>query len=603
MKIDGVPKSKLDGPQIDRRTALKLLGGTGAAVALAGCSGNGGSGGTDDGSSGGSGGTDDGSSGGDGGRYGGSVSYSILQDSFGHLHPFMINQAEDLIVTGNVVSHLWKYDQNFNIYGDVAEDWEYTAPDTLEIQIRDNVTVHPPYGGNFDAEDMKYSMNLFGDVERGPESGQRDRFVDTIEVIDDYRIRLNMPQAFGAFVPLVTARQDLGWVVPPAVYEDKGFDGMEQKPAGTGPFYISERSPGDSITLVRHEDYHLTDDNGNQLPYVDEIEFSLIPEASTQLSALRSGDIEAANIMSWETFQSAQNSSDLEIITRPRGGWTGIAPLTQNPAKVAEENPEYLAAAGYYDDPGQYRDFSPPTTDVRVRRAMAKAIDRQDVVNRGFFGESVTNHNIWPRTVGDYLWAPDEAGSTIRDEPGQVYDPEGARQLLDEAGYTGSPRMELDMIVRTREQRLAVVAQDNLSDVGIKVNLQALQSAQFWQEVYSYTYPLVFYSQNGQPDPWSSVFRQYSTPMEGTNAGVWQKGLWFDEEFTEAAAEMNRYEPGSEERLALCKTMEDRFFDEEDGYPDIRATEAVVPRGHQSYIKGQSMPFDFTFFQGMWKDN
>jgi ABC-type transport system substrate-binding protein len=163
--------------------------------------------------------------------------------------------------------------------------------------------------------------------------------------------------------------------------------------------------------------------------------------------------------------------------------------------------------------------------------------------------------------------------------------------------------MELDMIVRTREERIAVVAQDQLSEVGIEINLQALQSSQFWQEAYSYTFPLLFYSQNGQPDPWSSVFRQFATPTEDTNAGVWQKGLWFDEEFTEAALQLNDYEPESEERLELCKTLEDRFLHEEDGYPDIRAAEAVIPRGHASYVEGQSMPFDFTFLQQTYKDN
>jgi peptide/nickel transport system substrate-binding protein len=615
--VDGVDVEDLEGPIIDRRTTLKMLSVAGLSTGLAGCSGDGGDGGSGgDGGDGGSGGDGgDGGSGDDGtpeptsDKYGGRLQLGVNNDAFNQLHPFVSTLTYEFIVTHNVMAHLWKMNQDYEVYGEIAKNWEYVEPDTLRIEMYEDVTMNKPFEKNITSEDVKFSMNLFGETDKSPRQSQRNNWIDDIETPDDYTVVINHPETFAPFIPIVASRQDIGQVLTEEAWDEKGFDGYNRMPVGAGAFRITNREEADSFTLEANENYHLTDDDipglegdGNQLPFLEGIDAKFLPEGATLFSALRSGDIDAAARLPAELFPQADEEDALQAYGAMNGGFGGLGLMCNNPAEIAEEHPEWVRIPGYYEDPGEFKDWDPVTSDVRVRRAIAHAIDRESLIERATFGLSEESHNIWCSTMGPDYWSDDETGSPTRDEPGQVYDPEKAEELLDEAGYTGEPRLELDMLAESVERRVAVVLQEQLSQVGIDVNLNVQDSGSFWPEIYSFNHTLQLFSQAGQADPWQAVYRQFAIPEEGTQKGVWQKYLWFDEEMTEMAENINAAPYKSDERREIISGIEDRFLNDDLGHPVALAFESFVPLAQQNYVNDIENPYGYNRYHYAWTD-
>jgi peptide/nickel transport system substrate-binding protein len=422
---------------------------------------------------------------------GGTLTIGINADEIVHTHPFMTSLVDDNNLADPIYSHLWRYNDDYEIIGDAAEDWEYIDDTTLRVKIRENITFHKGYG-QATSEDVRYSLDLLGETEQSPNTSQRKEWIETIETPDDYTVLIKHPHVFAPYIPLTTSRPMLGRLVSREAYEELGFDGFQDMPIGSGPFVLTERNRGDSFTLEKHDDWHKTDDNGNQLPYLDKIEGKLIPEPATLFNALRTGEVDWVNKLTFELFQSADQEDQLNAYPVEIGGFLAVTMMCSNPAEVADK----AVLAGYFEEAEEYNDFEPVTLDVEVRKAISKAIDRKDVSERGTFGIGRPNHLLWPASIS-HIWEDDETGSQLRDEPSHVYAPDEAERILEEAGYTGDPRLELTFLVNKPNERVGQVIAEHLRNVGIKTNLRVLESASFWPEFYSYKHPLGLTSAGG----------------------------------------------------------------------------------------------------------
>ncbi|MFB6221948.1 MAG: ABC transporter substrate-binding protein [Halolamina sp.] len=536
-----IDQSDLEGPKIDRRTTMKLLGAAGvsaSASALAGCTGG----------SGGEGG--DGTAGEGAKQTGGSVTVGWMIDNIEFLDPHMVGLGEQIEIHSNIFNGLVKLNENIEIVGDAAKDWSLPDDTTYVFQLREGITFHN--GDTLDAEAVKWSLErLAGD--ESLEHHAKMANVESVEATGEYEVTVNLSKPTAPFISfMLRGPGRAGTIVHKSAADDP--DAYNREPVGSGPFKLTGRTSGESLTLEAYDDYWETDEDGNQLPYLDKIEIKLIPEPSTLWSAVESGEVAYANIMTGEFAQQAEGRNDLNVAASSAGDWACVAPLTTNPQEVPEQA-KY--ASGYDEVTDKWEGEDLPTTDPKVRKALSLAIDREEIVEKAWFGYAETAHALYNPAIG---WLYDHLGGDEPD-PGQYQDVERAKQLLDEAGYTGDPRLEFSVLALPEDEREMTVIQEQWREIGVETSLDIQQESSYWDNIYRYEHTVTTYGGAADVDPWMSDFKQLGTPDPETGMGAWQKNLWSNEKFDEAILEATRT-PDLDKRAKIYEDAHEAFIED-----------------------------------------
>jgi peptide/nickel transport system substrate-binding protein len=307
----------------------------------------------------------------------------------------------------------------------LAESWEGEPTDTVyTFHLRQGVTFQDgtPFNAeavkiNFDrmqnfVEELQASAYYYGQVFNGfgPEN-----LIESIEAPDENTVVFNLkePQPtflYGLVLPCFG-------IVSPAVLEATNADdpagtfGTEVTQGGTGPFILDSYTPDEEATLVRNEDYW------GDKALLDRLIIRPIADPAARLQALQGGSIQGYDLVA---------PSDYEAVTD--GGFQLTERLSFNTLYLGL-NPdarENAIAAGreYYGDSGES-----PLKDVNVRRAIELAIDKEALIGPFYGGRGSVATTFMPETS---QWADAiAAGVTPND-----FDPDAARQLLADAGYT-----------------------------------------------------------------------------------------------------------------------------------------------------------------------
>lgn len=317
--------------------------------------------------------------------------------------------------------------------GQIAESWE--NPDELSwtFKLRPGVMFHdrePVNGRELTVEDVVWSF------ERGMEPGafQYSEFSDLItrvEATDAETLRVELSEPFAPFLQYVAS--DYSWIVAPESGEDGDFR-SDASAVGTGPFMLSEYSPGVSARLQAHPDYFLPDQ-----PLVDDIEWSFSSDPSALASGLLAGQFDRIfTVLEPEDYGRYEDAgivlSDPEL-----GGFNLI----------------YLRAD------------QEPFNDVRMRRAVSLAIQREAIVE-GLFGGVGELSTAVPPWWPDWWVHPSELG----DDSSNFlrYSPDESRQLMADAGYPDGIDLPYHSTLTsfgTRFNQLFEVTQQQLQAVGI----------------------------------------------------------------------------------------------------------------------------------------
>ena len=300
------------------------------------------------------------------------------------MDPHVGKEIAAVVVTNNIFATLLAKDENGEIIPYVAESWEQVDDVTIDFKIREDITFHD--GSPCTAEDVAYSLN------RAINSAYVSYIIDyasEAEVLDEYNVRLHLKAPFlGALINLTVP---FTAIVPKDIVESDP-DGFLEHPIGCGPYEFVEWSHGNYCTLKAYDDYFLGKAK------TENITFRIIPEASQRTIALENGEVDMIYDLAVNDIPIIESNPDLQ--------------LYQN-----ESVTTWYLALNCQD---------PILSDVRVRQAIAKAINVQEIIDSVLYGAGTPANSLIP---------PSCIGYPGDDMPYYEQDIEGAKELLAEAGY------------------------------------------------------------------------------------------------------------------------------------------------------------------------
>jgi peptide/nickel transport system substrate-binding protein len=357
-----------------------------------------------------------------------------------------------------VADGLFDYDKDLNVIPRLAKEWSWTHDHLqLTVKIHENVKWHD--GVPFTADDIKYTIDKIKD----PKSRSDNKIasfekVKKVEVLDPYTIRLYYTEPYA---PALAALADNIYFIAKHIYENENWfeSPYNFKPMGTGPYKFVEWDRGNRIILERNPDYW-----GEKKPYLDRIVYLIRQEETVRFQSLLSGEVDYA------TMKPVQ--------------WVKEAATPAFEARF-HKHLYYVQSFNYvgWNMDGSNSFF----LDKKVRQAMALAFDRKGVSDTIFYGL----YKVAACSQHPSSWA---LNPKIQPWP---YDPEKAKALLEEAGWSdrngdgvrenasGKPFRFTALIPAQIEitNQIAQVMREQFRKVGLEMDIQPLEWAVFLQRV------------------------------------------------------------------------------------------------------------------------
>lgn len=371
-------------------------------------------------------------------KYGGTLRVGLRKD-ITHLNPFVEYLSTNALVRSLVYEGLTDVNKNLEVVPSLAESWSISK-DGKEyvLHLRRGVVFHN--GKEFDADDVKWSLEYILEPKNRAYSGGSVSSIDKVTVIDKHSVKLNLKEPFA---PLLAIGLSSDTVILPKNSIAYG-EVPKAAPAGTGPFQFVEWSRDNQIRQVANKKYW---EKG--VPYVDEVIFKPIPSSDVRFVSLRAGDMDLIEQVPYPTVNDIKKGKYAEIKLAP-------APIAA--FRMLKMNVD----APYFKDP-------------RVRRAVAYAIDRKAFIEGAAFGHGEPAYQVYPK---GWKWY-------FEDVKNIEMDLEKAKALLAEAGYPNGFKSFME--ARQGEDADNLMIQNQLKRIGIDLELKTMDFASVQKSLYEAT--------------------------------------------------------------------------------------------------------------------
>lgn len=358
-------------------------------------------------------------------------------------------------VTGSLYDTLvWYNSTTGKVEPMIAESWEWEDDCTVLLHLRQDVK--DLKGNPITAEDVLFSMQ--NAKEHRAEASYYN--VEESEVVDPYTFRLRTNAPYSQAVDAL-ANKAMAIVSKAEVEAAGGLEAcMTNAACGTGMYKVKEWVTGEKIVVERNEHYY------GEPGYYKYIEFHFIPDSATRAMALRSHDVDVA---------SGIPSAVVEEVN-----------ATEGVDALQIKAPVVLAAA--FNLYGQNTKY---VSDPAVRKAISMAINREAVVGVAYRNYGEVADSMYP--AHHYLYKAPAA------EDAYKFDPEAAKKVLSDAGYAEGEITINILVNATHYTTVAEVVQNNLTAIGINVELNILEVASWIAESGKGEYDIIlsnFYSSN-----------------------------------------------------------------------------------------------------------
>ncbi len=363
------------------------------------------------------------------------VAYQVQPPSF---DPHFTNATATRDTSRNVFETLLSFDEKYEVKPVLAESYEESKDGKIiTFHLRKGVKFHN--GNEMVADDVVASMNRWKSINtQGIAYFSNSEFRKE----DDYTITLNMNKPLTIAKYILANPNHFAGIMPKEVIQavtDKGVTEF----IGTGPFKYNKWVQDQYIHLVKNEEYQtLSSPEGGMVgkrePLVDNLYFYFVPDSSTRLNGIQTGEYDVALAIPTDSISKVENDPNLEQHIYSGGYMTIILNKRQ----------------GLF-------------TNEKARKAINMAVNKRDALAAAFSNEKyfTLEHGLLAKSYSNWY---NDAGKEVYDQ----YDPEEARQLLKEAGYQGEPVRMLTTRDYEDQYQVAIVVQQQLEEIGVNVDLQ-----------------------------------------------------------------------------------------------------------------------------------
>ncbi len=320
----------------------------------------------------------------------------------------------------------------------LAESWTESRDGLVyEFKLKRGLKFHN--GDPLTAEDVKFSFDRYN----GAGAREYRARVRSMDIVDPLTVRFTLKEPWPDFMTFYgTTATAAGIVLPKKYFESVGPDGFKAKPVGAGPYKFVSQRPGVEIVLEANTAYW------RHAPYVRKLTLKSVPDSTTRLAMLRSGETDYALFLDGPEAQTLKNDARYKLV-------------------------DTRHASIFWIEFADQWDPKSPWADKRLRQAVNYSLDRKSINEAACLGFCPPAGVIVPRVMDFALQVPPHP-----------YDPQKAKQLLAEAGYPNG----LDAGEFTPIPGFSTVAEsalNNLNAAGIRVRMRLMERAAFyaaWQE-------------------------------------------------------------------------------------------------------------------------
>ena len=406
-------------------------------------------------------------------------------------------------------------------------------------------------GSPLNASDVKFSL----DRAKNPDNGAWNSLIasiDTVTATNSSTVTLGLkyadptlPAALATFnTAIMPQKQFMAMAGEKDADKAKAF---AEKPVGSGPFMLSEWKKGSSMTLKRNPNYWGKDADGQALPYLDELDFQIIPDDNTRILKLQSGELDGAEFIPLARVAELKKDDKLNMQLFPSTEVDNVIMNNRPKLKDGSDN---------------------PLSNQKVRQALNYATDKNAIIQLVTFGLAKPSRSFMSSATPLYAA-----------QHGYVYNLEKAKSLLKQAGFAGGFETSVMITAGNADQTaIASALQQMWSQLGVKLKIEQLESAanrakyranDFSMRVSKWTDDIA------DPSEITSYFAIYKN-VESLHTG-------FQNEKLEAIFEQSQRETSRIKRASMYRTIQSIY---NDAAPMIFLYEAPYPVALQKSVKG-----------------
>ncbi len=397
----------------------------------------------------------------------------LVQNDWVTLDP-LFNSAEPngtTMIYGHWV--LWEPDPDSGVWGpvpDMVASWEL-GDQEITLSLQEGIVFHD--GTAWNAEVAKWnldrmifhpastmkayltSVDISNEDQAALDSLAGDSATfeyssNAVEIVDDATVRIHITQPIASFLASISDAVQWNNPISPTAFNDQGRQEYARNPVGSGPFRFVEWQSGNQVVLERNPEYWKTAEDGEPLPYLDQIVYRLVIDDSVRLLELRSGGVHFTELIQGKDIADVEADPALAIMQSESQG----------------NNYRLIFDSTNPDNPFRH---------LKLRQAMLHALDREAMAEVIGFGAGYGRRYLLPQ------------GSFAYNEelPSYWFDPETAGQLLEEAvtedpsiaDDAGNVAMTLSVIDRAADKAQAEMIKQMADAAGFDVTIEILERA------------------------------------------------------------------------------------------------------------------------------
>ena len=375
---------------------------------------------------------------------GGTLVYGRYADSL-FLDPVLNDANVDIWVMNNLYDTLiLPTDDGQGLKPGLATEWKVADGGmSVTLTLRDGIKFSN--GSPITPADVQWSLMRAAN----PKNGIWNFIVSSVDSVDtegDNKVIVKLKHPDPTILSALTVFNTMimpkkAFEATPGATDEEKAKAFAEHPVGSGPFVLKSWDRGSSMKLVRNEYYWAKGEDGKPLPYLDGIDFELVPDDNTRILKLQSGELDGAEFIPYSRVDELKQSSTLNMELFPS---TRLEYVSMNVRPTVNDKPN-------------------PLSNEKVRQAMNYAVNKDAIIQIVTHGVGTPPTSFMSKTTPLH----------VGDQPLYPYDLEKAKQLMKEAGFeNGFETGLLTLAANQDEAGISTTLQQMWSQIGIKLNIE-----------------------------------------------------------------------------------------------------------------------------------